>query len=364
MKKTLILASALLTLASCSDDDNKIPAPEAISEGAILSPAIGGPTQPNQVYLDLSSESSTSVNRTTWDLGFYSGSEFRVVLNSSVKMAAKQTESTDITQPVAIDNAVSVGSPGGPTGIENGNVAYVDAPAGNLSGTAIAEVSATDANNKVYLVNLGNAIPTTAPAIGSVNTYGEARGWKKIRVLRSGNGYKLQYANPEATTFQEVTINKDAAYNFKFFSLVNNAEVVAEPQKDKWDLKFTTFTSTLNGGPQLGTVSYFYSDFVITNVKGGTRAYEVLNSAGVTYDAFTTANVDQSKFSAEAATDQRAIGANWRNSGGPSSLPSVKDDRFYVVKDVAGNVYKVKFIALYNAAGERGYPTLQYTLLQ
>lgn len=363
MKKTFILALSLLTLAACSDDDTNNPVVEVPSDGAILSPEVGGPTQPKQVFVDLSGETSTAVNRTAWDLAFYSGNEFRVAINGTIKMAVKQTTSTDITQPVAIDNTVAVGAPNQSSGsIENGNIAYVDNPNGTITGTAIAEVSANDADNKVYLVNLGNDIPTVAPAVGSINTYGAARGWRKIRVLRSGNGYKLQYANVDATTFQEVTIAKDAAFNFKFFSLVNNVQVAVEPQKNNWDFSITTFTNTLNMGPG-GTVSYFYSDFGVTNVKGGTRVYEVLNSAGVAYDAFTTANVDASKFTAETAADQRVIGANWRNAGGPSSLPSVKDDRFYVVKDAAGNAYKLKFIAMHNTAGERGYPTFQYELL-
>jgi hypothetical protein len=365
MKKALLLSFAFLSLAACSDDDNNTQVTTPISDGAILSPAIGGPTQPNQVYVDLSGENSVAVNRTAWELAFYSGSEYRVAINGSIKMAAKQTTSNDITQPVEIDNTVAVGVPNQGTGeIDGGNISYIDHPAGAITGTAIAEVSANDADNKVYLVNLGNAIPTAIPQIGSVNLYGEARGWKKIRVLRNGNGYTLQYADPAATTFQEITIAKDAAYNFKFFSLTTNSEVVVEPQKDQWDLNLTTFTNILSMGPQ-GSISYFYSDFVVSNNKGGVRVYEVLNSAGVTYDAFTVANVDNAKLTAEAAADQRVIGANWRNAGGQGgAIPSVKDDRFYVVKDTDGNIYKLKFIAMYNMAGERGYPTFQYELLQ
>lgn len=364
MKKSFLLSFAVLALVACNNDDNSGPAVEVPSEGAVLTPAVGGATQPNQVFVDLSGEGTSSVSRTSWDLGFYSGSEFRVALNGSVKMAAKQTASNDITQPVEIDNTVAVGAPNEGSGqIENGNTAYIDLPTGNIAGTAFAEVSANDADNKVYLVNLGNKIPTVQPAVGTVNTYGEARGWKKVRVLRSGNGYKLQYADPAATTFQEVTIAKKPEFNFTFFSLTTNNEVSVEPKKDNWDLNFTTFTNILAMGPQ--SVSYFYSDYIVSNTKGGTRVYEVVNTDALSYDTFTIANIDNTKFSAEAAADQRAIGANWRISGGPGGVvPSVKDDRFYIVKDASNNMYKVKFITMYNTAGERGYPTFQYALLQ
>lgn len=327
---------------------------------AVKSPTVGGPTVPNQVFFDLSSGIETSVERTKWDLGFYGGSDFRVAINGSLKMAIKQTENTDITLPLAIDNTVAVGE-GGATGVTNGNPAYVDGPNGLITQTAMQAIATNDSDNKVYLVNLGYGIATVAPNVGSVNPYGDARGWKKIRVLRSGNDYKLQYANPEATTFSEVIIAKNSAYTFTFFSLTTNQVVAAAPQKEKWDILFTPFTNHTNFGG--GTYSYAFQDFIVTNRKGGTRAYEVLNSLGVMYSQFTLNNVNADNFNLETSIDQRVIGANWRNGGGPTSLPSPRDDRFYVIKDPAGNIYKVRFIAMTNAAGERGNPTFEYQKL-
>jgi len=358
MKKLLFLSIALLSLASCSnDDDTPVEIPTV---GATLQPTVGGANQPNQVYLDLSAEESKSVNRATWDFGFSTGSEFRVVINGSLKMAVKQLATSDITLPQESDADVAVGA--GTTLASNG---YVDNPTGVLAGagagigTAIAEVSATDADNKVYLVNLGFAISTTKPAVGSVSVDGDARGWKKVRILRSGNGYKIQYADLASATFTEKTISKETDFNFTFFSLASGNTVSVEPQKTKWDLNFTTFTNYLNAGSE---VTYGYSDFITSNAKGGTQVYQVLVADGGAYADFTKAKVVEANFTA-SVTDQRIIGANWRSGGGPTSLPSIRTDRFYVVKDEAGNYYKVKFLAMTNDAGERGYPTLEYAIL-
>lgn len=358
MKKLLFLSIALLSLASCSnDDDTPVEIPTV---GATLQPTVGGANQPNQVYLDLSAEESKSVNRATWDFGFSTGSEFRVVINGSLKMAVKQLSTSDITLPQESDADVAVGA--GTTLASNG---YVDNPTGVLAGagagigTAIAEVSATDADNKVYLVNLGFAVSTTKPAVGSVSVDGDARGWKKVRILRSGNGYKIQYADLDSATFTEKTIAKETDFNFTFFSLASGNTVSVEPQKTKWDLNFTTFTNYLNAGSE---VTYGYSDFITSNAKGGTQVYQVLVADGGAYADFTKAKVVEANFTA-SVTDQRIIGANWRSGGGPTSLPSIRTDRFYVVKDEAGNYYKVKFLAMTNDAGERGYPTLEYAIL-
>ncbi|MGH2666820.1 HmuY family protein [Flavobacterium sp.] len=360
MKKTfLFLTAALLTLASCSSDDNT-PAEETVSSGAKVKPSVGGPNQPNQVYLDFSGQSSTFINRGSWDFGFSTGSDFRVVINGSLKMAVKKLETTDMTLTQTADTDVSVGA--GTSPASNG---YCDNPTGVLAGggagigTAIAEVSATDADNKVYLVNLGFAVSTATPAVGSVSIDGDARGWKKVRILRSGNGYKIQYADLNSATYQEKTISKDAEFNFTFFSMASGATVAVEPKKANWDVCFTTFTNYLNMGTE---VTYGYSDFIVSNRKGGTKVYQVLTSAS-TYESFVKASVVETSFDA-SATDQRKIGSNWRNGGGPNSLPSIRDDRFYVLKDAAGNYYKLRFLTMTNEAGVRGNPTVEYAILK
>lgn len=265
---------------------------EMPSSGGQASPVIGGSNQANQAYFDLSSGEYKSSHRTAWDLGFYAGSEFRVAINGSIGMAARAFNTNNIDLPQTSNSAVAVGT------FDPANAAYIDNPNGDINATAIAAVSSNDADNKVYLVNLGFNVPTTPAGNGSVNTAGTPRGWKKIRVLRNGNGYTLQYADLAATTHNEVTITKDEAYNFNFFSLVSGAPVEVEPEKASWDLNFTTFTNVIEGAG-----SYFYSDFVITNTKGGTMTYQAMASS-VSYDNFTLANVDRNQLDPAQFHDQ------------------------------------------------------------
>lgn len=329
---------------------------ETASLGTALSAEVGGPGEPNQVYVDLSTGKLTSVVRTSWDLGFYSGNEFRVVLNASLKMSAKVLATSNIDEVQVADDTMIIGQ-------GQGVSTQVDDASGNILVTAIAEVSATDANNKVYLINMGSN-PATTAELGSegVGT-GTSRGWKKIRVLKSGNDYKVQYADIAATTHDEIIISKNSAYNFTFLSLLDKKVVSVEPQKNQWDLNFTAFVNVIPNGAT--TAPYHYADYVVNNVKGGAQTYQVLTSA-FTYDAFTLANVDNTKFNA----DQRNIGSNWRGTSviGPNGTPVsqfvLRTDRFYVIKDPAGNVYKLKFTGGTKETGERGYPKFQYALLK
>lgn len=362
MKKTfLFLSMAVLTLASCSSDDNNNgPVVEVPEDGGVLTPTTGGPNQGNQVFVDLSTAQSTPARRDSWDFGFSSGPEFRVIINGSIKMAVKKLATSNIDEVQAEDASVNIGFSTFSTLGYADNPTGVLAGAGNGEGTAIAEIAANDADNKVYLVNMGFKVGTATPNPGSEASTGDARGWKKVRILRNGtNGYKIQYADLNATTHQEKVVAKDANFNFTFFSLDTQNVVSVQPAKDKWDLNFTTFTNYF--AYQGGFITYYYADFITSNIYGGTQVYEVLTT-NFAYDTFTASNVVDANFWASTA-DQRTIGSAWRNGGGPSTSPSVKDDRFYVVKDAAGNIYKLKFLALTNDAGHRGYPAFDYQLL-
>lgn len=329
---------------------------ETASSGQALAPETGGANQQNQVYVDLSSGMMTTVPRVSWDLGFYTGSESRVALNSSVKMSVRELQTTNIDEVQVEDPSMFI-----ITG--SGSVDQIDAPQGLISGTAISAISDNNDNNKVYLLNLGSNPSATQPAVGSDGSgSGTHRGWKKVRILKSGNDYKIQYADLASTTHQEAIITKDAAYNFTFFSFTTNNTVNVEPQKNQWDINFTTFTNVVN----MGTIApYHYADFVLTNLKGNAKSYQVLTSE-FGFDNFTAANVVDSKFT----EDQRNIGSNWRGTsvsgsdGIPTSQFVLKTDRFYVIKDAAGNIYKLKFTGGSNEAGERGYPKFQYVLVQ
>lgn len=319
------------------------------AQGGSLSPQVGGPNQKNQVYIDLSSQSKTTAQRDSWDLGFYNGNHFRVTINGSIYMAAKALESTHIDAVTeadvsALKREVAVGT------FNPDNAAYVDAPNGNILETAIAEISERDDENPVYLVNLGYAIGAEEATVGSTTIAGDSRGWKKIRILRQNEGYLLQYADINETTHQEINISKNADYNVNHFSFNTKTLVSVEPEKDKWDLCFTVFTNILEDAG-----SYGFSDYVIHNSKSEVKAYEV-DASDVAYDDFNLNHVNTSLFS----EDQTAIGSNWRDVFERTAFAN----KFYILQDANGNIYKIKFLAMINSNGERGYPEFEYNLLQ
>lgn len=326
---------------------------KSASLGGSFAPNVGGPNEPNQVYVDLSAQTETVIRRDTWDLGFYAGDEFRIKLNSSLYMMAAELQTTDIDAVTAID-------------VENlqpkmaflvaGSNTYVDHPSGDITKTAIDEISAQMEENKVYLLKMGYEIGTEQPTPEGVAISGNMRGWKKIRVLRNDDGYTLQYADLDATNHKEVRISKTAKFNFTFFSFATENVVEVEPMKGNWDLNFTVFTEVEEFNPTELT-AYGFSDYVKTNVLSKTKAYRV-STADFSYKNFSAADVVQKNFE----INQQTIGSSWRSVTPPDRF--LIDTIFYIVQDSEGNVYKLKFTALMNENGARGYPEFQYDLLK
>src|SRR5690606_35241165 len=106
----ITLGAVAIPEATSSVDLDFGEAPVAVNT---LTANMGGGNLTNQVYVDLSSGIQTGVLRTSWDLAFYSGDDFRVRINGSVRMAVKQLATNNIEDVAEVDPAVAVGEDNG-----------------------------------------------------------------------------------------------------------------------------------------------------------------------------------------------------------------------------------------------------------
>lgn len=321
---------------------------ELVAANSTLSISGGGATYPNRVFVDLSANRQTAILRTNYDLGFYTGTttDFRVILNATTAMMAKQIAKNDLTQVTAADtigffaDVAYSGSDPRPS-----QMAYVDQLNGDLSGTAIGPVSDVATDNKVYIVNRGIGVGTPTPA----------RGWKKIRVLRNASGgYTLQHADIASTTFTSIEIPKDDAYFFKYISFENGI-VPVEPQKKKWDIVWSYSGYAGNFGA--GDAPYLYQDIVLQNRN---VAVAKVLTATKAYESFTEADL-AGIAPADWSTAINKIGSDWRRT--TPSPAQTHADRYYILKDGDNNYYKLKFTSLTDN-GIRGLPSIAYTLIK
>lgn len=353
----MAVALLALTFTACKKDKDEPIIEVPPSDGSSLTlngiaASEAGSSAANSVYVDFSADKQTPVLRSSWDLGFYSGSDFKVIINATTGASAIKVDKTDISTVTTADfdpNNLKTG--------RGGNLYFNNSDdqreANILNGTAIATISATDSENKVYIVNRTG---------GSDNVLATADLFK-IRILRKGNGYTLQYAKVTETTFKSIDITKNTAFNFQYASLVTGNSVSVEPEKLNWDLVWgwsmykTSYTDTNIGFS--GFIPYGFSDLVLINSLAGVQAAEVLK-ADFTYEDFTGANLSSTKVVFSSARD--AIADKWRVTTGTG----IKTDRFYLIKDSAGNVYKLKFVSMGvgSDGGTRGKPVIEYKLVK
>jgi HmuY protein len=349
-QKIILIAIAAIGFTACKKDVDPIIPPSTGAQIKLngIAGTESGTVAGNSVYLDLSADRQTPVLRSGWDLGFYSGTDFRVILNNSVVAGAKVLAQNSL---VAVGAADTIGltlttsqfNPLPP------DLAYFDNIAGDLTNTVIPAISATDADNKVIILNRGSG--------GGI----AARPWVKLRVLRNaGGGYTLQYAGIQETTFKTIQVPKDAAWHFKFISFENGI-VDAQPEKEKWDLVWTysVFESNFGAGP----VPYNFSDLIAINyLSGVTVATKIYTNATTAEAAFTAFNRD-SVAGTSPVSSRWAIGSSWRST---QPATGARLDRFYIIKDATGNYYKFKCLSMGigTDGGTRGKPEFRYALIK
>ena len=329
---------------------------EIIATSATMEINGGGTNANNRVFIDLSGNRQTAVARTTWDFAFSSkADEFRVYLNAADKMLARALDKNDLASVTAAD---TVGF-GAQLDLETifaqlnneeipdwvlGATAWMDMPA-HPEMTAIAGISSNNDDNHVYIVNRGEG-PNH-----------EKLGWVKIRVLRDGENYEFQYADIADENFETVTVTKNSATNLTYFSLATNDVVTVEPNTGDWDIAWTGLTNELPlGPPGAPTVPYYYQDIILQNTTGVSTA--MIKTADIPYDSYGEDDIDTDAF---VSDNQLNIGDSWRST---REGPVLNTDRYYVIQDGDGNVYKLQFTVFVADGGVRGKPTFKFDLVK
>lgn len=298
----------------------------------------------NSVFVDMSKDLQTPVLRSGWDLGFYCATtDFKVIINHSTAATVIQLNKTDLTSVTSAD-ITALPSDTNTLIIGTAALSTVDPIVGDfstyLSGIVIKDVPVAAADNKVYIINRGTG--------GDL----ARRAWQKMKITRKTNGYTVAYGGINDDQFNTYDINKDASFNFKYLSF-SSSTVNVEPAKENWDFEWTLSTYKDTAGLPAAT-----PDFVLINNGGGVTAAEVIFGTDETknYENFKEADLTGITF----LGTRDVIGINWRNGATSSaSTLNINNDRFYLVKDPAGNIYKLKF-----NGGERGRPEIVYSLLR
>lgn len=333
MKYLGVILCMCLLLSSCFDKEEPWER-TLVNAGEVISL---GSEYKNQVFYNLGTSSVISSNEySIWDLGFNSqGDAFYVRLNAARQMGVYNTESTNFAAISEISSSWEL---------------RYDNPHGGDDNLAIdvrLNASPYDSiivNSNVYIIYRG-----TDASGGVLATPIKFR----IESIKN-NAYHIRYANLNGTEEHTAIIPKDPTLSQVAFTFDRQDKLpLVEPDINTWDILFSRFTDTvytIDG-------SQFLTGYAVTGAylnQANTSAY-VVNSDG--YDNFTSTDVDASLFTNRL----NVIGHDWKIF---QDVYTILDDKFYIIKDKDGLLYKFRFLNFYNPEnGLKGYPEIQFELL-
>jgi hypothetical protein len=263
-----------------------------------------------------------------WDLGFQSdGAGHHVILNTSRFMHAGNTGLQDFN---------------GITSNTCDTMIYDDS-SGDPDKTAIGDwADFTDPVNpvfyrNVYIIDLGT------------DNNGAKYGLKKVIFDNfENNTYTIRFSNLDGSDEHISRIQADPLRQFTLFSFNNGGSVSdLRPPDADWDICFTQYSTILYDDNNVATP--YLVRGVYQNMKGVTAARDSINS----FYSISYGDIAGYTFSSR----QDAIGYDWKDYQNDSY--NINPNIFYIVGDLTGAYYKIKFAGFYNKSGEKGYPSFQ-----
>jgi len=314
----------VVSLTSCFEDDYRIiPVP-------IQQVEIPYSMYEYQTYYSIHDSAIVAYNDyADWDLGFESSEEgYRVILNSARFMYAENTFETDFYA------------------VNSSNITDMkfDNSSGNLDSTAFINwVDYSDQDNPVfndyvYIVDRGKGED------------GGSFGLKKIVIEKMElDTFYIHFSNLDNTVEAYFKIPKDSIANFALFSFDNLGELkISEPEKESWDVCFTKYSTIILDDDGVPT-DYLVRGVLLNPYKTIDVALDVMNSF---YDILP-GMVNEYTYS----ISRDAIGYNWKIFS--NNLYEIRDNYTYILKNLSGLDYKLRFTNFYNNQGEKGYPSFE-----
>ncbi len=321
--RNYILYISLLSLLFISCEKQEIPVAPIIPGDVITSQVNMGSDYLNQLFFNLNDNAIISQNsKMIWDLSFESSDEgWHVLINSSKMMKVAFYEGATLSDDLVLSDANWVW----------------DASTGNLDSTAIGDWRSTQG---IYAID------------GGYNSVGVFQGNYKLKVVDVDNtSFTIQLSHFDGSNEQTIEIIKDKTINFTYFSFENEVVEVA-PQKDNWDLEFTQYTYVYY---DLEEITPYLVVGVLLNRNNVQAAIEQeLAFDKIDLEYASTLNFNNSL---------EIIGFNWKSYNFDEGYYTIVEGRSFIIRDVEGIFYKLRFIDFYTETGQKGAPKFEFQKL-
>ncbi|NMH29540.1 T9SS type A sorting domain-containing protein [Flavobacterium silvaticum] len=267
----------------------------------------------NQVYYKLSNQATNSYPSSSWDIAFNRQSAFDIGIRSNDHKGISVFEaSADLNDWATID----VTQEATWTHLYNSETAW--------------ETGSFDSGSATY--GWGEYNSVTHHVYGTVIfvlKYADAT-YKKLRIDDFWGGYTFTYSSWDGTawsadTTTTVANSTNTTQLYNYFSLQDNAAVVAEPASTDWDFVFTKYLTDI-----MGDGSMMYS------VTGALHHKDIQVAQNDEANGTDTSALEYS-------ADINTIGYDWKTFNMGTFTYDVNSDMAFYVKYLNGTVYRLVF---------------------
>ena len=307
MKKLYLFCISALMLTITTNYTNAQTEADSIMMGASYA---------NDVYYSFANGEVHSVDRSNWDIGFYTNTwSAGVIVNDGKGIELRVYPAADTNGWNSIDT----------TGLSANPVLYnsVDSweeGAFNVGSSGHPDYGWGKYNTITHAV-VGDSIYIMKLADGSFKKF-----WivKKVSVE---NTYYFRYANLDGTDEVNVTLNCNdyTDKNFVYYSIENGEVIDREPLSGAWDVLFTKYMGVLDGGVRYPVTG------VLNNIDVPANRFEMVDPG---FEDWTAAPMDSTK---------APIGHNWKYFDMTQFTYIVEDSLVFFVRNFNKDVYKLVF---------------------
>lgn len=281
----------------------------------------------DQLFYDFESARVVHISQIkSWDLAFDASPEgFNVFINGGSDLFVYKTGQTDMSSVKTAPNIFSE------------DWTY-DASCGLKDSTAIGDWTNGSGLSKgqVFVIKL--------------NESNNPDNLHKIKMVSvTSTEYVMEYASLEEDVAHTITIPKDNAYNFAYFSFFEGGKVVKpDPPKDTWDIVFTRYRYIYH---ELDDFPYIVSGVLINPYKtegfaDSTTGFEKIEGEWVLQQPFSN--------------HRDVVGFDWKSYDIDKATYTVNPDKCYVIRNRDNKYWKLHFLNFYNNQGIKGSPSFEF----
>jgi len=334
----IILASLLLQLWGCEKEEPLYPQPK-IAAGLQTATFEMGETYSNQLWFDFESQKTFTNQFGKWDVGFSCSGEPHITICGGKSAFLSVAKITDVDFD-HIDGSL----------MQSLDWKF-DNPNGHIDSLAFSGCFAKQSNgyigkpNETYVIDLG------------VDTIPYKRYVKMQFLSVRGGVYEFLWSyvlDPQFLYLTKVYTKPDrnyAYFNFSTMQLVENEPVAL----NEWDLVFTTYKESI---PDVNGVMYPY---IIRGALINPFKISVAQiDGGIPFDQFNIQDAQSLMYNKNV----NEIGYDWKEYSQSASKYTMVPNRYYVIKTINGNYFKMRFIDFYDDKGRKGYPKMAWEILK